>query len=356
MKRIIAALLLASVLAACEGGNPNDAGNDDGVGKGAQPLIPEPDAEEDTDGGGGGDGDGDADGDDGDGDNPDANGDEIGADTDPNHVYADGDLLRMNNMRYDAATDEVVFNNIPFDGEDNLYRRDPVATAGLQANGFNTPAYRNVDGFSDFYAVFRRSPSGYAQFGAVATDRYLGFGFGGASAQRLSGTGALPRTDEQYVFTGEYAAVRTVFDDSGTAVQYVAGTVELEVDVEDFDVPGAVEGLIVDRRFFDANGVRIGSLDNSDFIQLRTAEINFDTWTIESSSASSVSLLPDGTPGITAGAAPSGTWEGLFAGPNGEEVVGIVVVEGEGPVGIDPATGDYISISVRETGGFVTER
>jgi hypothetical protein len=46
----------------------------------------------------------------------------------------------------------------------------------------------------------------------------------------------------------------------------------------------------------------------------------------------------------------------LFAGPNGEEVAGIVVVSGTGPIGIDPATGDLIEVQVRETGGFIATR
>ena len=168
------------------------------------------------------------------------------------------------------------------------------------------------------------------------------------SAQRLDGSGSLPNANQAYLFTGEYAAVRSVNDPtSGTIVQYVAGTIEIDVDIQDFDTSGAVEGVIVDRRFFDENGVRIASLDNADFVSLATADIDFTDWTIMSSQATSI---------VQGESEASGTWEALFTGPNGEEVAGIVVMEGEGPVGIDPATGEYILMDVRETGGFIATR
>ena len=162
--------------------------------------------------------------------------------------------------------------------------------------------------------------------------------------------GALPKPDQSYIFNGEYAAVRTIIDpDTGSQIQYVAGTVQIRVDIEDFDDTGAVEGIIADRTFFDSNGVAIDDLNGSgEFIGLSTAEINFDNWTIGSAEASINGGY--GTTGAT------GTWEGLFAGPNGEEVAGIVVIEGTGPIGIDVDTGEYIEVQVREVGGFVAER
>lgn len=333
MYRIIAALALASALAACDGANLTGSGSN-GIGTGAQPLVPEP---------------------------PPENGGGNGSDTDPDpdtlltSELANPDAsLTVNEMSYDAATDTLVFNNLPFDSNqavagENSYVRNPGVSAALASTGFG--AYRNAAGpgaSSQYYAVFRRSASGNSQVGAVGTDRYLSFGFGGAAAQRLNGKGKLPNANDSYVFTGEYAAVRTVVDDTtGTRMEYVAGTALIDVDIEDFDVKGAVEGLIVNRSFFDANGVRLSDLDGADFITLKTAEINFDNWTISSSDASTVL---DGEEKQT------GSWAGLFAGPNGEEVVGIVVVEGDGPVGIDPTSGDYLLQQVRETGGFIATR
>lgn len=337
MYRTIVALALASAISACDSASLS-SGGDAGIGTGAQPLIAEP---EGVDGGGAGDPD------------PDA-------DPDPDNLYA-SELknasadLTVDEMTFDPDTGELVFNNLPFDSDkdvagENVYTRDAGVSAALAGRGFD--AYRNAagpSGVSQYFAVFRRSASGYSQVGAVGSDRYLSFGFGGAAAQRLEGGGALPDTNDSYVFTGEYAAVRTVVDDTtGTRMEYVSGVSLIDVDVQDFDVSGAVEGLIVSREFFDANGANIGDLSRADFLSLSTAEINFDTWTISSSDASAVRTDGEVT--------QTGSWSGLFAGPNGEEVVGVVVVEGQGPVGIDPGTGEFITQDVREVGGFIATR
>ncbi|MGP6086736.1 hypothetical protein [Antarctobacter jejuensis] len=335
MYRTIAALALASALAACEGTSLSD-GSSTGIGTGAQPLIAEP-APASTPGGGGG----------------------ATADPDPDNLYSselDGvsDDLTVDDMTFDPATGELVFNNLPFDSNktatgENVYTANPAVTAALAGTGFT--GFRNAGGTaagSEYFAVFRRSASGNSQVGTVGSDRYLSFGFGGAAAQRLKGSGALPNANDTYRFTGEYAAVRTVVDDTtGTRMEYVAGTTIMDVDIQDFDVSGAVEGVIVNRTFFDANGIQLTDLDGADFISMATADIDFDNWTISSSSAT---VVRDGSSSQT------GSWSGLFAGPDGKEVVGIVVVEGDGPVGIDPATGDYILQETRETGGFIATR
>lgn len=333
MYRYFLALAVSSALAACSGGNPNDAGNDEGVGTGAQPLIDEPQpttVDEEPD--------------------PTPTVDE----TDPFGNDLDDDLS-MNDVEFDTTTGELVLNNLPFDGEDNLYARDAAASAALASAGSNFDAYRNVGGANNYYAVFRQTATGYSRATAVGTDNYIEFGFGGLAAQRLEGTGALPNANQEYVFTGEYAAVRTVLDDedtvdpvNGSIIQYVAGTIRIDVDIEDFDDTGAVEGIVTNRAFFDANGIAIPDLTGTgEFITLRTADINFDTWTINASSATAV---------LDNEAGASGTWEGIFAGPNGEEVAGIVFIEGSGPIGIDPDSGEYVMVQVRESGGFVASR
>ncbi|WP_421905469.1 hypothetical protein [Mameliella sp.] len=338
MYRIIAALAFASVLSACDGATLTGDGGS-GIGTGAQPLVPEPDP-----GTGGG------------GTDPDA-------DPDPDNLYTSelddaSEDLRVDEMTYDPGTGELVFDELPFDSDKavagaNVYGRDAGLSAILNPGGTGFDAYRNTagpSGTSQYFAVFRRSPSGFSQVGAVGTDRYLSFGFGGAAAQRLEGNGALPADTDSYVFKGEYAAVRTVLVDGAPSaeIQYVSGLARIEVDVDDPDVSGAVEGVIVSREFFDANGVNIAALSGADILSLATAEINFDTWTINSSEASAVRTDGEVT--------QTGTWSGLFAGPDGEEVVGIVVVEGQGPVGIDPATGEFLTEDIRETGGFIATR
>ena len=170
--------------------------------------------------------------------------------------------LTANDVDYDPTTGEVVINNVPFDGDDNIYTRNALTTANIQAaTGTNFEFMNNQAGFSTYYAVFRRAPNDFSQVGALGTDRYLSYGFGGAVAERLNGDGSLPNANESYVFTGEYAAVRTIVDETtGNTIQYVSGTSRIEVDIEDFDNIGAVEGIIANRRFFDNNGVEITSI------------------------------------------------------------------------------------------------
>lgn len=321
MYRNFIALALAGVLAACTGGNPNDAGNDEGVGTGDQPLIVETDTETV-----------------GDTTTEDAGTDKFGAD-----INAD---LTMNNVDFDEDTGEIILNNMPFDGEGNRYARAAAASDALGAAGSTFDAYANVGGGNSYFAVFRRTAN--SQVTAVGTNSYVSFGFGGVAAQRLDGDGSLPNSNDAYVFTGEYAAVRTIIDDTtGSQIQYVAGTVRIDVDIEDFDDIGAVQGIVSNRQFFDENGIEITDIAGADFISLATSQINFDNWTINSSTAS---VIRDNT------ATATGNWEGLFTGPNGEEVAGIVFTEGTGPVGIDPDTGEYIEVQVRESGGFIAER
>jgi hypothetical protein len=327
MYRNLLVLAFAGAISACSlDGSALDSGNDEGVGTGEQPLVGE---EQPTD-------------------VPDEPSTGAASSVDVFGADLNADL-RMNEVIYDPDTDELLLNNIPFDGDDGEYARDAAGTAGLASAGSGFGAYRNTSGQAEYYAVFRRSDNAYSQVVTAGTDRYFSFGFGGAAALRLDGTGALPNANQSYVFNGEYAGVRTILDESsGTSIQYVAGTAQIDVDIEDFDTVGAVEGLIVDRRFFDANGVQVAGLNDVDYIALHTAQINFDDWTISSSTATVRPQLGQRE--------MNGSWEGLFAGPNGEEVAGIIVVEGDGPVGIDPTTGDYIVREVRETGGFVATR
>ncbi|MBO9465600.1 hypothetical protein J7443_10210 [Tropicibacter sp. R15_0] len=335
MYRNFVALACAGVLSACaaigsdgdNSDNPLVGGTGSGIGSGSQPLVADPTETVDDS-------------------TP-----VTGTDTDPDQAFGhEHDAnLRMNAVNFDSTTGELVLNNLPFDGDDNLYQRDGAASVSIQGtSGTGFDAYRNASGTADYYAVFRLSDSGFSQVTAAATDRYVSFGFGGVAAQRLSGSGALPEADQSYIFTGEYAAVRTVTNTgAGVSVQYVTGVATLDVDIEDFDDIGAVEGIIASRQFFDENGVHIADLDGADFISLATSQINFDDWTIQSSTATAY---------VNGEAGATGNWEGMFAGPNGEEVAGIVIVEGDGPVGIDPDTGAYVEVSVRETGGFVATR
>lgn len=359
MNRAILALAIASVLSSCSSGGGGSLQSDgsDGIGTGQQPLTEEPDVtgEPDSDGG-----------------SQDAGGAE-----DPN-VYAnqtdDGPALRMNNISYDRETDELVLNNLDFD-DANPYSQAEVASASFAADGSGFRAYQNDIGPDEYYAVFRLSDEGYGQAAAVGSrsevfDRTLDIG--GAGAERLVGSGRLPAANATYLFNGEYAGVRTIRPDlrggQTEEIQYVTGTTQLTVDIQDFDTTGSVRGLVFDRTVFDAMGVPVGdramgeaNVGDTTFVRLDRTDIDFDNWTIVSGDAqlvhvSATSEFP--TPREDNGT-KDGRWEGLFVGPNGEEVVGIVVVEDSTPIsiGIDPTTGQYNDIEiVREVGGFVGSR
>jgi hypothetical protein len=266
--------------------------------------------------------------------------------TSAGEVYA-ADLnedLTMNSLQYDDEADELIINNIPFDGDSGPDQQARYERTGSLANGFGR--YESIEtaetGRRQYYAVFRQSVSGEAQVGAAGTNEYVDFGFGGATAQRTRASINLPSGNE-YVYTGEYAAVR-IYDERqpgapSPGVEYITGSVELEVDIGDFDETGAIEGVIFDRVLYDVNGTVIGPLN--DFITLSTAQIDAETRTILQSGASGLALDVSRTQ-IT-----SGDWAGVFAGPNGEEIAGIVVLEGR--TGTDPNSG-----TVRETGVFLT--
>ncbi len=258
-----------------------------------------------------------------------------GADEDSgrNH-YGDSlnDDLTMNDLSYDSDSDELVINNLPFDGADGRYTRNPEKDIGNDISVYESA--RPIGSRIGYYAVFRRSGSGNAQAAAVGTNRYTSYGFGGATAQRLNGNTNLPNEGE-YVFTGQYAAIR--IQGSGGGEQYVSGHADIDIDIKDFDTTGAVEGIISNRKLYDRNGTFVQDL--ADYVQLATAQINFENGSIESSTATIIDA--DGE------SEASGEWKGVFAGPDGKEMAGILVVESRGVAGSDGA--------YRETGAFLAE-
>lgn len=262
--------------------------------------------------------------------NPFTDTEEDAPDTDPGSVYFDdqSDRLVVNNIGYDPATDQVIINNIPFDDPQNRYDRIPTEAF---ANNFDAYESNPAPGTNEiqYFAVFRQTSN--SQVAAAGTGEYVDFGYSGAGAQRLSGRPILPTTGI-YSYNGEYAAVRTTLSPStGNTVEYVTGDVAMSVDFDDFDNTGAVGGVIGNRIVYDTTGAALGPL--AGFITLRDTDIDFTNQTIVEAEA----IAFDGT-GTSVG---TGNWSGIFAGPNGEEIAGIVFVD---------------SSTVREVGGLVTSR
>ena len=236
--------------------------------------------------------------------------------------------LTVNNISYDESSDTLTINNIPFDDPNNAYER--ITTENF-SNGFDAYQSAPAPGTNEFqyFAVFRRSDSGNSQVAAAGSDEFISFGFGGAGAQRLTGRPNLPGSGI-YSYTGEYAAVRTTRTSSGVGngVQYVTGDVRMNADFGDFDEVGAVGGVISNRELYDTTGQSLGALDG--FISLANGQIDFATSQILASTAVEIQ---GGDQTAT------GNWNGVFAGPGGNEIAGIVFVEGS---------------EIRETGGIVT--
>lgn len=351
MYRFFAALALAMALASCTssgGGNPLNDNEDGTIGGCDQPLVDEDDGCNDADTGGG------------------------STDPDDPSIYR-GDVT---GMTYDPDTGIVTFDGLPWDGDNTYNRNDAVSDSSAFADASSFDVYTKTNGTTTYYAVFRRSSDGYSQGGGVNTDRYITYGFGGSAAQRVSGTGALPSSQTTYMFRGEYAAVRTITSETdGSTIQYVSGTIKLDVDTEDFDDTGTVGGVIQDRHFFDTDGNELFTTDtesgldvrDQEYISLTTGAIDFDNWTVSSDAGSAVIVANNSRPVPEEGADPadpsrmltSGNWEAIFTGPNGEEVAGAVFVEGQGAIGISEEDGQTIILThdtIREVGAFVARR
>jgi len=220
--------------------------------------------------------------------------------------------LQVNSLTYDETNDELVINNLPFDGPDGTYTRVLERT---EIDGFNLYQSTQTDetGRRQYYALFRRTDSGHGEVGVVATGDYADFGFGGTLERRNNGTTVLPSAGE-YVYTGDYAGLRTASDRGG--IEMVDGDVLLEVDIADFDETGAVEGRVSNRTRYSITGVPLSALPS---IVFRTASISDGVIT----GGTVVTNNSDGT------VRDEGTYTGLFVGPNGEEIVGSVNMTGD---------------------------
>ncbi|WP_226780450.1 hypothetical protein [Oceaniglobus trochenteri] len=216
----------------------------------------------------------------------------------------------VNKVEYDSENDELVINNLPFDGPDGVYERVQDRT---EVNGFGvyTSLQTEETGQRRYYAVFRRTENGAVS--AVSSSSYRNFGFGGTSIARTNDLTTMP-TEGEYVYSGLYGGVRTFSDRSG--LELVKGDVLLEVDIADFDETGAVEGRVNNRVAYDVGGVPLRPMPN---IIFTTTSIAADTGVIEEGTASTI---------VEGATRDTGTYQGLFVGKDGEEIVGTVSLTG----------------------------
>lgn len=236
--------------------------------------------------------------------------------TDPNvsvnskFLFNVQERLTMNSVQYDAANDELVINNLPFDGPTQRYDRIG------QRNGARFYASRKTEttGQIQHYAVFVQRDALEAT--AAAGAEWREFGFGGANINRNSFN--LPASGE-YIYTGVYAGVRTLSDRTG--LHLVTGDAELLLDIDDLDPNGTIQGSIVGNVTNRTRSLPDGTpLANLPPIFLQRVSFDAADGTFDGGTASTFDL--DGDPRAT------GSYEGLIGGPLGEELGTISVLTG----------------------------
>lgn len=286
MSRVLYALTLTVVLGACDGKNPFMVVADNGDTEVLDPRDPN---------------------------------------TDVNNKFAfdiENDLT-MNSVRYDEANDELVINNLPFDGPAGRY--DAVAgTSVTGPTGLRSGIYESrqtaTTGQIKHYAVFIQGD--YMDATAAAGRDWANFGNAGANVNRDAFS--LPASNE-YVYVGVYAATRT-YDERG-GLELINGDIRLLLDIDDFDpdfpgdgLQGDIVGTVTNRTREEAipgTTPMVGDLPN-----ISLFEVSFNTQTGVWEEGQVATYLDNGDIRDT------GFHEGLIAGPDGEEMGGYVVMEG----------------------------
>lgn len=238
-------------------------------------------------------------------------------DVDSKFAFDPAANLTMNAVEYDEANNELVINNLPFDGPDGRY--DFFETL---PNGSRVYASRQTatTGQIQHFAVFIRTD--FFEATSASGRDWIGFGNAGANVTRSDFD--LPGTTGEYVYTGTYAATRTFSDRSGIEIVY--GDVELLLDELDFDPSGELQGDIVGTVFNRERAGAAGAAGLGDLPNIVLAEVSFDTRNGTWSDGSASTSLPDGNIRST------GFHEGLIGGPNGEEIGGYSIITGTADV------------------------
>ncbi|SHI59393.1 hypothetical protein SAMN05444417_1151 [Wenxinia saemankumensis] len=225
--------------------------------------------------------------------------------------------LTMNAVDYDAANDELVINNLPFDGPAGRYDRigglptdGTTDIAGLYASR-ETPTTGQVQS----YAVFLRSDELEAT--AANGAEWIGFGYGGANLNRERF--GLPDGGE-YVYVGVYSGMRS-FDDRG-GLELVTGETRLLLDILDLDPSGTIQGSILANIEGRSTSPVSGTGPAYALPDVVMSRIDFTTETgaFEGGAVSTFNAEGDEI--------GSGEYEGLIAGTNGDEIGAFLSMEG----------------------------
>lgn len=223
--------------------------------------------------------------------------------------------LTMNSVQYDETTDQLVINNLPFDGPDGRY--DFFRTQG--GAGVYASQMTPTTGQIQHYAVYLSTDN--LEAAAAGGRDWIDFGFTGAHLSR--DTYALPGGVGEYVYVGNYAGIRTLDDRGG--LQITSGNAELLLDILDFDNNGVVEGAIVGtvgpRVRTDSDGTPLATLPS-----ISLATVSFDPVTGIFINGAVTTPTPDGE------VRDAGTYEGVIAGPAGDDIGVMLVMTGSAEV------------------------
>ncbi|MFD2173706.1 hypothetical protein [Rhodobacter lacus] len=229
-----------------------------------------------------------------------------------------------NSFTYDATKDEIHINNLPFDLDGTYQKVDGLTVDGQQV-------YRNADGARNYYALYVQGSNPLTAASVAATDSYIDYGYSGTM---FRGTGDIDLpTDAQATYEGTYQGIRIY--ETGGAHGFSSGTVKMVVDFEDFDNTGLISTSIGNRVAYDASGAAIGTLPG-----LVVGDTQHSDGVIQATPIS------EGYGDTATGA--SGTLAGIFGGENGDQVAGVLVLEGPDALDAD--------VRVRETGAFVIDQ
>ncbi len=257
--------------------------------------------------------------------------------------------LTANQFTYDAAANTIVINNLPFDGVSSSGGAYTPRPGVVLPNG--ALLYQNSPGAGEdqYYAVVYVSPDGTgALVGAVGTNAYVDYGYGGAYAERPS-SGLPASRAAAYSYTGNYTGVRVLRQETtgaANSLQVTTGVTNLTVDLQNLDSGGSIKGRISGRKIYDVNGTLLGTMSD---IYLNQTGIDRTQNRTQAATATTYNTTTSTTQ------AQTGKWEGSFSGPAGAEVVGYVLIEG--PVSDTDTNYDATNaVNGREVGGFIAKQ
>lgn len=272
---------------------------------------------------------------------------------------------------YNGANDTFTIDGLAFDGYNVYTRGKAVSSLGPYAVYEEAPKVVPDSQSGDPIVQFRhRAIYGFSknldgngnpetQFAIVRTGAYREYGFGGFIYTRENGVSIETAAGAQGSYTGKAAGLRDFNGQGG--LQYTTGDMNIEIDFGDFNPTSAsvgdgVRGTLTNRRIFDVDGVDvtnevladINAANDASISSLPDASFKIGTDSMDSNgeiigTLSSHYTKNDATDAIY----ETGKYYAILSGANGQEIVGVMVMEN---------TTEDPNITARETSGFVVYR